>query len=100
MLRPPRLTDPPTWLNERKHYYWRSRTQPVVPTIVKHRRRYRYNVDGFRAVRYDVQMDGYFVLIYTGSDWRRGCEWRGTTKHPASPLARAVTSGSPIELPR
>lgn len=66
----------PSLLNERKHYYWHHHSEPIVPAIVKHRRRYRYNVGGFRGVHYDVQMDRYFVLIYTGPGWRRrGFEW-------------------------
>ncbi|MBK3660545.1 hypothetical protein JJE66_04675 [Bradyrhizobium diazoefficiens] len=76
----------PTLLNERKHYRWCSLTAPIVPAIVKHRRRYRYNVAGFRGVHYDVQMDRYFVLIYTGRggrwgsvEWARGDEVPGLT---------------------
>jgi hypothetical protein len=65
----------PHLLNERKHYYWSSVKPPRVPAIVKHMRRYRYNVGGFRGVHYDVQMDRYFVLIYTGSGRRHGFEW-------------------------
>lgn len=66
----------PSLLNQRKHYYWRSSTHPIVPAIVEHRRRYRYNVGGFRGVHYDVQCDRYFVLIYTGCRWRHvGFEW-------------------------
>jgi hypothetical protein len=65
----------PSLLNERKHYYWSSSKPPRVPAILAHMRRYRYNVGGFRGVHYDVQMDRYFVLIYTGSGWRRGFEW-------------------------
>src|SRR5262249_51794382 len=65
----------PRLLNERKHYYWSSSKPPRVPAIVKHMRRYRYNVDGFRGVHYDVQMDRYFVLIYTGPGRRHGFEW-------------------------
>ncbi|WP_050384036.1 hypothetical protein [Bradyrhizobium pachyrhizi] len=63
----------PGLLNERKHYSWSSRKPPCVPAIVKHMRRYRYNVGGFRGVHYDVQMDRYFVLIWPS--WRHGFEW-------------------------
>jgi hypothetical protein len=78
----------PNLLNERKHYYWRNRTQPTVPAIVAHRRRYRYNVGGFRGVHYDVQMDRYFVLIYTGPGQRRGFEWARGDEMPGLSAAQ------------
>ena len=59
------------------------------PAIVAHRRRYRYNVRGFRGVRYDVQMDRYFVLTYTGPGWRRGFEWARGDEMPGLTASQA-----------
>ncbi len=39
-------------------------------------REHRFNVDGRRGIHYQISMDRYFVLIYTGSDfeWLEGDE--------------------------
>jgi hypothetical protein len=55
---------------------------PKVPGIVADRRRFIYNVGGFRGVHYDRHWDRYCVLNFTGSEayWLIGNEdWRGGT---------------------
>lgn len=72
----------PNLLNDRKYYRWHERAAVKVPAIIAHKRRYRYDVGGFRGVHYDVGMDRYFVLIYTGGgfEWALGDEVPGLTK--------------------
>jgi hypothetical protein len=71
----------PNLLNERKYSGWmqllpRGARPPQIPEITKYIRGHRFNVDGRRGIHYQISMDRYFVLIYTGSDfeWLEGDE--------------------------
>jgi hypothetical protein len=79
----------PNLLNQRKRYYLPGQKAPRVPAIEAHRRRYRYNVSGFRGVHYDVQRDRYFVLIYTGAGRRQGFEWALGDTEPGCTVAES-----------
>jgi hypothetical protein len=72
----------PDLLNERKHSGWmklvpRGARPPKIPEIIQYRREHRFNVDGRRGIHYQVSMDRYCVMIFTGSnfEWLDGDEY-------------------------
>jgi len=79
----------PNLLNDRKYCRWHEHAAVKVPAIIQHKRRYRYNVGGFRGVHYDTAMDRYFVLLTQAAD----SSGRAAMRCPASRHLRAATSG-------
>lgn len=72
----------PDLLNRRKHSGWmnlapRGARPPKIPEIVRYRREHCFNVDGRRGIHYQVSMDRYCVMIFTGSnfEWLDGDEY-------------------------
>ena len=63
----------PDLLNERV-YNFRGGTPPVIPEIKEYRRRFLFNVNGYRGIHWCRQLDRYCVLVYTGNgiDWLDG----------------------------
>jgi hypothetical protein len=72
----------PALLNRRKHSGWmalspRGERPPRIPEIVRYRREHCFNVDGRRGIHYQISMDRYCVMIFTGSnfEWLDGDEY-------------------------
>jgi hypothetical protein len=60
----------PNLLNRRKYPDWRrygNIRPPKIPEITAYMREHRFNIDGRRGIHYQVSMDRFFVLIFTGS---------------------------------
>lgn len=66
----------PNLLNDRKHSGWmrlvpRGPRPPKIPELVNYMRGHTFNVDGRRGIHYEIGLDRYCVMIFTGSNF----EW-------------------------